>query len=139
MSSYNANVFKGSSVKPRDSYPDEQFTLLKPVEPTNSSDIICSVLTFLDASPLTLYAAPSATVYAGGSTTGEAWDRFIEKTLNNFVSWLVSDDARIRYMANSVTRKLLVNGTRSLKLRRERIEGGTFDPHTYKHNFWRSS
>jgi len=110
----------------RDSYPDEQYTLLKPLESTASSDVIYSILTFLDASPLTLYAG--APLHVSG------WMRFFEDTLSNFVKYLVSDDDRIRYKASAVSRKLLITGTHSVKQRSESLE-----LKSYSHNFWKST
>jgi neurofibromin 1 len=115
-----------STAKVRDSYPDESYTLLKPLESTASSDVLYSILTFLDASPLTLYA--------GAPHNVSGWMRFFEDTLGNFVQYLVSDDDRIRYMASAVSRKLLITGTRSIKQRSESLE-----LKSYGHNFWKST
>ncbi|TVY93314.1 Neurofibromin [Lachnellula willkommii] len=113
------------SARPRDSYPVEQYTLHKPLE-NATSDIIFSVLTFLEASPLTLRAG----IPAGSA----AWHYNVEKILDSFVFYLVSDDDRIRKTACTVTRKLLINGARALELR-----SNNFDLHAYRDTFWKST
>lgn len=125
MPRYDANVFKLPLARPRDSYPVEQYTLHKPTEKA-ASDIIFSVLTFLEASPLTLRAG----IPAGSA----AWYHNVEVIIDSLVFYLVSDDDRIRNLACTVARKLLVNGARAFDLRSD-----NFDLRAYRHTFWKST
>ncbi|TVY49953.1 Neurofibromin [Lachnellula occidentalis] len=113
------------SARPRDSYPVEQYALLKPLE-SATSELTLSILTFLEASPLTLRAdTPPGT---------PDWYRYVDEILDSFVFYLVSDDDRIRKMACTVTRKLLINGPRVTEL-----QSYNFDMHTYRRSFWKST
>jgi hypothetical protein len=83
-------------------------------------------LEFLDLLPLTLFEdAPD---------DPEAYDKFFEETFTLFVACLMTDDERIRFLAGTVTRKLVEYGSVFL-LRKSRESGSE----TFHQNFWRST
>lgn len=122
----NANIFQMSAAKARDSYPDEQYTLLKPPGSVTSSDVTYCIFAFLDASPMTLYA--------GAPSHPNGWAGFVEEVLTSYVSYLVSDDDRIRYIARAASHKLLISGTHAISHRSE-----AFEVETYRANFWKAT
>lgn len=113
-------------MRPRDSYPNEQYTLLKPLEVNTSSDIVYSILVFLDASPLTLFL--------GAPDNGPEWTLFFEDIFTSFTTYLVLDEERIRYMTNVVARRIMTNGAVTLWHKSKSL--GT---RTFKYNFWKST
>lgn len=83
-------------------------------------------LDFLDALPLTLFdEAPIDLV---------EYEAFFQENFAILVSCLVESDERIRYMASSVTRKLLKNGSVFLL-----HKGLNEDSEYFPANFWRST
>ncbi|KAF4630487.1 hypothetical protein G7Y89_g7653 [Cudoniella acicularis] len=126
IADYIRAQLKGSSSKSRDSYPDEEYTLLKPLEATGSMDMIYQILLFLNASPMTLLVGVSENAFD--------WIQFFETTLTSFVGYLVTDDERIRHMTSTVARKLMTEGATCLW---GKIQGG--ETAVFKFNFWRST
>jgi neurofibromin 1 len=110
----------------RDSYADEQYTLLKPLENANSSELLCTILLFLDASSLTLFN--------GAPNFGPEWLVFFEETFATFSTYLATDDERIRSLANTVARKIMSEGTVSF-WRKTRSVGSK----PFKYNFWKTT
>jgi neurofibromin 1 len=121
-----ANKLKGTTTNPRNSYPDEQYTLLKPLEITTSSYMISSILVFLDASPLTLFI--------GAPDSGAEWITFFEDVVASCMTYLVTDNESIRYLANTVARKIMTDGAVALWRKSQILGTGTF-----KYNFWKST
>ena len=113
-------------MKAQDSYSDEQYTLLKPLEVTSSTDVIYSILVFLDASPLTLFM--------GAPSNGAEWSRFFEDIFSSFMAYLITDDKRIRYLTNTVARKIMTDTSLSLWRKSQNVGSQTF-----KLDFWKST
>jgi neurofibromin 1 len=110
----------------RDSYPDEHFTLLKPLEVTNSTDMTYSILSFLDASPLTLFT--------GAPNDSDDFILFYEDVFASFTTYLLTDDDRIRFLTNTVARKIMTECSGPLWQKSQSL-----GPRTFKHNFWKST
>jgi neurofibromin 1 len=121
-----ADIPQTSALRPRDSYPTEQHTLLKPLDVSTSGDIIYSILVFLDASPLT--------IFLGAPDNGPEWTIFFEDIFTSFAAFLVLDDDRIRYMTNTVTRRIMTSGSVMLWHKSKSLGSRTF-----KYNFWKST
>lgn len=117
---------KATASRPRDSYPEQQYTLSKPLEVATSNDIIYSILVFLDASPLTLFM--------GAPDNGPDWTLFFEDIFASFSTYLVMDDERIRYMTNAVARTIMTNSSVTLWHKSKSLGSRTF-----KYNFWKST
>ncbi|KAG9237075.1 hypothetical protein BJ875DRAFT_533185 [Amylocarpus encephaloides] len=125
IAEYMRVQLRGQS-KARDSYPDEQYTILKPLEVTTSSEMIYHILVFLDASPRTLLV--------GAPENAFDWIQFFEATLSSFIGYLITDDERIRHMTSTVARKLMTEGSISLWNRIQTADIGMF-----KYNFWKAT
>ena len=117
---------QGTSSKSQDTYPDEQYTLFKPLERSSSSEMIYNILIFLDASPLTLFD--------GAPANAIEWNQFFDEVFASFITYLVADDERIRYLTSIVARKVMTDGSVSLWRQSQSVGSRTF-----KHNFWRST
>jgi len=117
---------KATAARTRDSYPDEQYTSLKPLDVSNSTDLVYAILVFLDASPLTLFN--------GSTVHGPEWLAFFEDIFSAFATYLVTDDQRTRHLMNTVARKIMTDGTRSL-WRKSKAMG----PRNFKYNFWKTT
>jgi neurofibromin 1 len=117
---------QSQSSKIRESYSEEPYPILKPLEVTSSSDMIYNILLFLDASPLTLLV--------GAPDKPDEWIKFFEGTLAHFLNYLITDDERIRHMTCTVARKLMTEGTIAIHRRIEAAEVGVF-----KQTFWKTS
>jgi len=110
----------------RNSYPDEQFTLLKPLEITYSSDMTYSILSFLDASPLTLFT--------GAPSDSENFIAFYEDVFASFTTYLITDDDRVRFLTNRVARKIMTECSGPL-WHKSQSQGSR----TFNYNFWKST
>ena len=88
--------------------------------------MIYNIMLFLDASPLTLLV--------GAPNDPFDWIQFFETTLTSFLSYLVTDDERIRHMTSTVARKVMTQGTNSMWKRISGAEVGLF-----RQNFWKST
>jgi neurofibromin 1 len=121
-----AEWFQGTSSKARDSYPDEQYTLLKPLEANSSMDMIHSILLFLDASPLT--------VFVGAPNNGVDWSHFFEDIFSSFMAYLVTDDERIRHLTSTVASRIMTEGSITFWRATQ-----SFDSISFKRNFWKST
>ncbi|KAH7346669.1 hypothetical protein BKA65DRAFT_282221 [Rhexocercosporidium sp. MPI-PUGE-AT-0058] len=117
---------RATALRRRDSYADEQYTLLKPLENANSADLIYTILLFLDASSLSLFN--------GAPNFGTEWLVFFEDTFATFSTYLATDDERIRSLANTVARKIMSEGTVSF-WRKTRSVGSK----PFKYNFWKTT
>ena len=117
---------EATASRPRDSFADEQYTLLKPPEISTSADIIYSILVFLDASPLTLFV--------GAPNNGADWTIFFEEISAAITTYLVTDDARIRYLTNTVVIKLMAYGSVALWRKSKNLGSQSF-----KYHFWKST
>ncbi|KAL2069744.1 hypothetical protein VTL71DRAFT_14423 [Oculimacula yallundae] len=115
-----------TALRKRDSYADEQYTLLKPLEVASSSNLIYTILLFLDASSLTLFN--------GAPNFGPEWLLFFEETFATFSTYLATDDERIRSLANTVARKIMTEGTAAFW--RKSKNGGS---KSFTQNFWKTT
>ncbi|CZT46168.1 related to NEUROFIBROMIN [Rhynchosporium secalis] len=115
-----------TALRRRDSYADEQYTKLKPLEVANSADLVYTILLFLDASSLTLFN--------GAPSFASDWLISFEETFATFSTYLATDDERIRNLANTVARKIMSEGTMSFW---RKSKGGDSKPFTQK--FWRTT
>jgi neurofibromin 1 len=88
--------------------------------------MVYNILVFLDASPLTLFI--------GAPDGGAEWVYFFEDVLASCMKYLVTDDDRSRYLANTVARKIMSDGSVSL-WRRSQHPGSR----TFMYNFWKST
>lgn len=88
--------------------------------------MIYSILVFLDASPLT--------IFVGAPENGAEWTQFFQGIFASFMGYLVTDDERIRYLTNTVTRKIMTDGSVSLWRKSQSVGSDTFT-----HNFWKST
>jgi neurofibromin 1 len=85
----------------KDAYIDE-YQVAK-VEATQIPEIISCILVFLSASPLTLFI--------GAPSGGEEWQYFFNDVFTSTIKYLTADDARVRYLTNTVARKILSEGS----------------------------
>jgi neurofibromin 1 len=88
--------------------------------------MIYNILLFLDASPLT--------VFIGAPDDGADWSHFFEEVFASFMAYLVTDDERIRYLTNIVTRKIMTEGSMTIWRSIQSL-----DSQTFKYNFWKST
>ena len=88
--------------------------------------MIYSILVFLDSSPLT--------IFYGAPNSGAEWIAFFEDNFASFTTYLITDDERIRYLANTVARKIMTEGSVALWRKSKSLGSRTF-----KYNFWRTT
>jgi len=88
--------------------------------------MIYSILVFLDAAPLT--------VFTGAPDDNAEWSHFFEDIFASFMAYLVADDERIRTLANTVSRKIMTEGSMDLWRTNQH-----FGARSFKINFWRST
>ncbi|KAK2628011.1 hypothetical protein QTJ16_002657 [Diplocarpon rosae] len=115
-----------SASRQRDSYPDGPYTFLKPLDTSDSADLIYSILSFLEASSLTLFH--------GAPKFGPEWISFCEEIFSSFTVFLAAEDERIRSLANTVARKIMVEGTVTFWRKSQSLGLKTF-----KYNFWKTT
>jgi neurofibromin 1 len=87
--------------------------------------MICNILHFLDASPMTLFEGPPS--------EGAERNRFFLDNFSSIISCVVAANESIRRLAAGVARRLFREGT-VLKLLRE---FGALDSLGFKSSFWR--
>ncbi len=88
--------------------------------------MICSILVFLDASPLTLFS--------GAPNNYDDWIVFYEDIFASFTTYLITDDDRIRFLTNTVARKIMTESSVPLWRKSQSLGSRTF-----KYNFWKST
>ncbi|CAL3962410.1 unnamed protein product [Diplocarpon coronariae] len=115
-----------SASRQRESYPDDQYNLLKPLDVSESADLIYSILSFLEASSLTLFN--------GAPKFGLEWISFYEEIFTSFTVYLAAEDERIRSLANTVARKIMMEGTVTFWRKSQSLGLKTF-----KYNFWKTT
>ncbi|KAK0651326.1 hypothetical protein B0T16DRAFT_403638 [Cercophora newfieldiana] len=79
-------------------YVEDQSAQRKAVESASSSRIICNILSFLDASPMTLFQGPP-------ESEAER-EMFYQENLNSLISCMVAADGSVRRLATGVARRL---------------------------------
>lgn len=87
--------------------------------------MICNILEFLDASPLTLFE--------GSPDDARERDQFFEDNLVAFVSCLVSSNERVRKLAMRVAKRLFADESVLQPLR----DSKRIDSDEFKTNFWK--
>ncbi|KAL3421048.1 GTPase-activator protein for Ras-like GTPase [Phlyctema vagabunda] len=127
ISTFLRAQLKATSPRSRDSYPDDQISLLKPLDVTPSTDLIYNILVFLDASPMTLFE--------GAPTEPAEWDDWFEELCETFSKYLVTDDEQIRDLTNSVSQKIMNDGPMS----QWRHDQGSIDSGAMTTTFWKST
>ncbi|RKF61885.1 Neurofibromin [Erysiphe neolycopersici] len=113
-------------VKRSDTNFDEQNKPSRPAESIDSIDMIRCIMGFLDISPLILFV--------GSPPIGPEWFKYFEEIFSLFAPFLISEDENIRYLAHSISLKLMGDGTRSIW---KRSKG--FANRMLRYNFWKSS
>ena len=88
--------------------------------------MVYSILLFLDASPLT--------IFIGAPDNGAEWTNFYEDIFRSFMGYLVTDNEKIRYLTNTVARKIMTEGSVSLWRKSQSLGSETF-----AYNFWKST
>ncbi|KAL2149557.1 hypothetical protein VTH82DRAFT_8208 [Thermothelomyces myriococcoides] len=81
-----------------DGYIEEQSAQRKAVESAPSISMVCNLLNFLDASPMTLFEGPPA--------DQDERDQFYEENLGALISCIVAADESVRRLATGVARRL---------------------------------
>ncbi|KAB5585388.1 hypothetical protein GE09DRAFT_24575 [Coniochaeta sp. 2T2.1] len=99
----------------------------KAIESPSSTHMVCNILNFLDASPMTLFEGPP-----GDSTDREA---FYVENFSSLVSCVVAENQSVRRLAAGVAKRLF-NEEAMLKTLRE-FHG--LDSPRFKSRFWRLS
>ncbi|KAL2170034.1 hypothetical protein VTG60DRAFT_5374 [Thermothelomyces hinnuleus] len=108
-----------------DGYIEEQSAQRKAVESAPSISMVCNLLNFLDASPMTLFEGPPA--------DRDERDQFYEENLSALISCIVAADESVRRLATGVARRLfakegLLHNIRSSK---------GLSSKAFKTKFWR--
>jgi len=91
-----------------------------------STDMIYSILAFLDASPLTLFN--------GAPNDNDDFILFYEDIFASFTTYLITDDDQIRFLTNAVARKIMTECSGPLLQK-----GQSLGPRPSKYNFWKST
>jgi len=111
---------------PREAFAGEQSgSQRKAVESPSLVNMICNMLNFLDASPMTLFEGPP-------SETANL-DRFYEENFSSIVSCVVAANESIRRLAAGVAKRLFHEGVILTTLR----ESQGLDSSYFKFKFWR--
>ncbi|KAI2615171.1 GTPase [Hypoxylon sp. NC1633] len=123
---YIQSRLKAMSAVSADMYTGDRASQRKTSETSSSTTaVICNILSFLDASPTTLFEAPP-------SDSSEA-DQFYEEIFEAFVSCLVTANDSVRALASGLAKKLLApNGILSSLHKSHRL-----DSHSFGVKFWR--
>ena len=82
-------------------YIEDQPGQRKAVESAPSVNIICNILSFLDASPMTLFQGPP-------DSEAER-EVFYQENLDSLISCIVAADGSVRRLATGVARRLFAN------------------------------
>ncbi|KAI1099294.1 GTPase [Jackrogersella minutella] len=122
---YIQSRLKAMSAISADAYIGDRHSQRKASETSASTcTMICNILKFLDASPATLFEAPS--------DNSEAQE-FYEEIFEAFVSCLVTANDSVRVLASSVAKKLLTpNGIFASLRKAKRLDSNSFGV-----KFWR--
>lgn len=106
-------------------YVDEQITQRQQIESASMVDMICNILNFLDASPMTLFEGPPYDL--------NERDRFYQENLEALISCVVAPDESVRRLGTKVAKRLYANDVVLQSLRTsKRLEQPAF-----KLGFWR--
>lgn len=106
-------------------YIEDQSGSRKAVGNASYVNMICNILNFLDASPMTLLEGPP--------TDRTERNRFYQKNIEALVSCVVCADESVRRLATGVTKRLFANDQVLKTLRASK----GLDSQAFKKNFWR--
>lgn len=81
-----------------DGYIEEQTAQRKAVESASSINMVCNILSFLDASPMTLFEGPP--------TARAEREHFYEENLESLISCIIAADESVRRLATGVAKRL---------------------------------
>jgi neurofibromin 1 len=90
-------------------YVEDQSAQRKAAESPSSVNIVCNILSFLDASPMTLFQGPPE--------NGSEQDLFYRENLESLVSCVVAADESVRRLATGVAKRLFARESVLAKLR----------------------
>ena len=116
---------KTTSALLTDVYLGDQALQRKNAEAGAAISMICNILDFLDASPLTLFEGPPE--------KDRERDQFFEDNLVAFISCLVSSNERVRKLAMRVAKRLFADESVLQPLRASK----RIDSQEFKSNFWK--
>ena len=105
-------------------YIEDQSAPRTAVESPSYVNMICNILNFLDASPMTLFEGPP--------TELPDRDRFYQKNVWSLISCVIAADESIRRLATGVAKRLFANDQVLTTLRA--LKG--LDSPTMKKDFW---
>ncbi|KAK4248657.1 hypothetical protein C7999DRAFT_30893 [Corynascus novoguineensis] len=108
-----------------DGYIEEQSAQRKAVESAPSISMVCNLLNFLDASPMTLFEGPP--------TDRDERDQFYEENLSALISCIIAADESVRRLATGVARRLFAKEGVLNNLRSSKGLGSK----AFKTKFWR--
>ena len=108
-----------------EAYVEEQPSQRKQVESASSINMMCNILTFLDASPLTLFEGPPLDRYDR--------ERFFQENLEALISGVVAADESVRRLATGVMKRLFASEKAVATLRAFETPA----PRAFRARFWR--
>jgi neurofibromin 1 len=108
-----------------DGYIEEQSAQRKAVESAPSISMVCNILSFLDASPMTLFEGPPA--------DRSERDQFYEENLGALISCIIAADESVRRLAAGVAKRLFAKEGVLSTLRASKGLGSK----GFKTKFWR--
>jgi neurofibromin 1 len=106
-------------------YIEEQTAQRRAAESAPSVNMVCNILSFLDASPMTLFEGPP-------KDRGER-DHFYEENLEALISCIVASDESIRKLATGVAKRMFANQQVLANLKASKGVGSK----AFKTKFWR--
>ncbi len=108
-----------------EAYVNDSIPQRKAIESTSSINMVCNILNFLDASPMTLFEGPPSDRLER--------DRFYHENFRSLLSCVISPNESIRRLAVNVVKRLFANGQVLHTLRSSK----GFDKPEFKTDFWR--
>lgn len=106
-------------------YIEDQSAQRKAVESPPSISMVCNILNFLDASPMTLFEGPPP-------DRGER-DHFYQENLEALISCIIAADESVRRLATAVAKRLFAKEQVVSTLRASKGLGSK----AFKTKFWR--
>ncbi|KAK3397174.1 putative RasGAP group protein [Sordaria brevicollis] len=106
-------------------YVDQQMTQRQQIESASMVEMVCNILNFLDASPMTLFEGPPYDL--------NERDRFYQNNLEALISCVVAPDESVRRLGTKVAKRLYANDVVLQSLRASKM----LEDLTFKNGFWR--
>lgn len=116
---------KAMAVLLADGYIEDHSAQRNAVESPPSISMVCNILSFLDASPMTLFEGPPA--------DEEERDQFYEENLGALISCIIAADESVRRLATGVAKRLFAKERVLANLRSSEGLGSK----AFKTKFWR--